>query len=574
MTRAMLRRFASMGVFGMVLVFSAGLGAGKATGQSAGGGAVTASATRPARGASTRPAAAAPAGALLLWAWVDAPDANAANAAARQLVTAGADVDSAVAWLRAGRPGRKVAKRDSPWETFQVRGADGKKRTHVLRVPASFDGYDQRHPLVVELHGGVSYPKPRPTEQMRETDYAFGGGLMDKAFYLQPKGTSQAMWFDPVGSDNVLKGIREVCRRYPIDTNRIYLGGFSDGGHGAYYFSAAHPTPFAGFLPLNGFPLLAQSKGLQMHLRNMTNKPMYVVATGKDFYPLNVIQATVDMLKKLGAPLEYRLYKQMPHAPLYLTEDNELPRITRWLKRTVREPYPRELVWETADLQRLAGLHWLRIERIGQVGNNHPFPDVNATAGGGRVRLGIHVDADFQGKGVRVERLAETYIAKAIGIRPGDVIVGIDAKPIATREDLQKILAGKSHDDPIRVTVARRGGKSLTLIGRFPPDNRRRAFPRSQPYGSIRARRSGNRFDVRVQNVEVFKLLLGPEMVNFAEPVTVTVNGETVFEKKVTPSLATALRWARRLADPAQVYTAELSIEVPPAEPTADRFED
>ncbi len=86
-------------------------------------------------------------------------------------------------------------------------------------------------------------------------------------------------------------------------------------------------------------------------------------------------------------------------------------------------------------------------------------------------------------------------------------------------------------------------------------------FPAVMP-AVVRAERDGNRFTVEATAVAGFSLLLSPEEVDFSQPVTVSVNGETVYEDLVEQSAETLLRWARDNLDRQALITAELNISL------------
>jgi predicted esterase len=501
------------------------------------------------------------AGRVLFWQWVDAADSQAA-VLQRQLLSERPSVQQICEWLRRGRPAQPVEDRDTPWENVSVTGIDGKERTSLLRVPDSFTSWERRHPLIVELHGGVAYPTPRPIAEMRETEYSIVGGMVDEAFYLQPRGTREALWFNEVGSDNVRRAIREVFRHYPIDPNRVYLGGFSDGGHGAYYFAVTCPDQFAGIIPLNGSPLAAQLGGDQIHLGNAANVPLYIVNTGRDqLLPPRLVEPLVELMRKSGVDLKYTLYENLPHAPLYMKR--EIVKITDWMDAHVRTPYPNRLVWDTPDTERWPGIYWLRVNGIGSAGNDHPIPDVNLAGSTGRVRLGIQADMNWNGKGVRIDSVVDGSLAERMGLKANDVIIDADRAAIQALEPLRRVLAGKSPGDGIQLGIEREGdSENVTMEGRFSTPKARPVFKRDRPYASVRATYGENHFKVEARQVEAFTLALSPDMVDFAEPVIVSVNGSVVFEDQVEPSVESALRWARRYADPRQIYTADLAIKV------------
>ena len=56
-----------------------------------------------------------------------------------------------------------------------------------------------------------------------------------------PLGQRGATWFDRVGMANVLAQLAAVKRRYNVDEDRVFLGGFSDGGSGALSWGFTTP---------------------------------------------------------------------------------------------------------------------------------------------------------------------------------------------------------------------------------------------------------------------------------------------------------------------------------------------
>lgn len=72
-----------------------------------------------------------------------------------------------------------------------------------------------------------------------------------------------------------------------------------------------------------------------------------------------------------------------------------------------------------------------------------------------------------------------------------------------------------------------------------------------------------NRLAVTTTNVSRLTLWLHPSMVDFAEPIQVTLNGEKCFDQRITPSLATLLDSFERRRDWGLVYPAKISLDVP-----------
>lgn len=95
------------------------------------------------------------------------------------------------------------------------------------------------------------------------------------------------------------------------------------------------------------------------------------------------------------------------------------------------------------------------------------------------------------------------------------------------------------------------------------PGRERALFDRSRPSGRVDVVRRGNVFEAKTRGVRDLTLLLSPDVVDFAKPVRVTVNGRIVVDKLVTKDAATLLAWAARDQDRTMLYGAELRIVVP-----------
>src|SRR5262249_53183771 len=88
-------------------------------------------------------------------------------------------------------------------------------------------------------------------------------------------------------------------------------------------------------------------------------------------------------------------------------------------------------------------------------------------------------------------------------------------------------------------------------------------YTREHASGRVDVARSGNTFEARTRGVREFTLLLSPDVVDFARPVQVVVNGRTVHSGVIRKDVAALLRWAARDNDSTMLYGAELKISVP-----------
>ncbi len=72
----------------------------------------------------------------------------------------------------------------------------------------------------------------------------------------------------------------------------------------------------------------------------------------------------------------------------------------------------------------------------------------------------------------------------------------------------------------------------------------------------------GNLIEVTTTNVSRFTLWLHPEMIDFSKKVRVKVNGELLLEKRIVPSLTTALQSFERRQDWGLIYPAKITLNV------------
>jgi predicted peptidase len=120
-----------------------------------------------------------------------------------------------------------------------------------------------RHPLVVWLHGGGEggllpdhyYDNETPLRANRgalgfatpEAQAIFGG-----AYVVAPQSTSYWIEDGPRFAPLIREIIGDLARRYPIDRERIYVAGCSNGGYMTMEMTSLYPHLFAAAVPICG----------------------------------------------------------------------------------------------------------------------------------------------------------------------------------------------------------------------------------------------------------------------------------------------------------------------------------
>jgi PDZ domain-containing protein len=473
-------------------------------------------------------------------------------AASNRIAASGAGFDEAFRRLRAGR----VYSRDVPRGVVQGSyRSGGVEYFYTLEVPDSYDPA-KKYQVRVQLHGGVgrieTSAPPRP---------GAGGRLAGaEQIYVMPYAWRDAPWWSRRQIDNLRAILDRVKRSYNVDENRVVLSGISDGGTGVYYAAMRDTTPFASFLPLNGFIMVlrnetAESDG-DLFPNNLVGKPLFVVNGGRDpLYPASVVEPFVDHLKKGGVALEYRPQPDAGHDTSWWPDVKDS--FEGFVTAHPRTPLPDTLSWESGTVPSRA--HWLVIDRLGPGRADDPtLPDVNARATPPAPEFGIRA------VGTGINRVLNGSNAQQIGLRSGDIVAAINNQPANDGMDVAGMLAEFPPGRPLLLTV-RRGDQAIRLTGRYAPTviagEASMMFPPAAPSGRVDLARTGNRVEARTRGVASFTLLLSPDQFDFSRPLTVVVNGRTVFEGAVQKSVTTLLTWAARDNDRTMLFAAELAVD-------------
>lgn len=121
---------------------------------------------------------------------------------------------------------------------------------YVTYLPKEYDA-SKTYPLVLFLHG--------VGECGEDLDRACSHGYMK---HVREKGAEYPFIFVapqcPTGkywgcyTESLLAFLDDICKRYPIDIDRVYLTGLSMGGTGTWMLAMAAPERFAAIAPICG----------------------------------------------------------------------------------------------------------------------------------------------------------------------------------------------------------------------------------------------------------------------------------------------------------------------------------
>jgi len=133
---------------------------------------------------------------------------------------------------------------------------DGGVETYMLALPpgygrkeregeraAAAESKEKSWPLLVILHGHRWYAPFQGRIRSRERS--------SEAIVIAPHGKGSIDYMGP-SEVETLAAIEDVCRRYRVDRDRVWLSGYSMGGTGCWHLATRYPDRFAAIAPSAG----------------------------------------------------------------------------------------------------------------------------------------------------------------------------------------------------------------------------------------------------------------------------------------------------------------------------------
>lgn len=211
---------------------------------------------------------------------------------------------------------------------------------HLVQYPESYDtNSNTKYPTILALHGRGS----------NEHDLIGLAPYLPNAYlWLSPRGTfslgpDSYEWFqitqvgkpEPTRLANALKTIDhfidEIIETYPVDKEKLYLLGFSQGSIVALSHALTQPQRVTGVVAQSGY--IPHESGLQIDEAGVKNKPFLLTHGIQDpMLPVDWARRSRDTLQKLEADLEYHEFN-MGHN---VTAES-LEVISAWLEKQLRK---------------------------------------------------------------------------------------------------------------------------------------------------------------------------------------------------------------------------------------------
>lgn len=421
-----------------------------------------------------------------------------------------------------------IQAQEGTFNDYKYKAKDGVERPYIVYTGKDVKAKEKR-PLIVYLHGAISNPNLPNAE--RSSRRSVMNKLADAGGYyvLYVFGQKGAGWFDTVGLDMIMSELAEVKRTYPIDENKVFLGGFSDGASGTMYIASTHGTPFAGYIALNGSISVGATQGTSpIYLENINHKPMYVVNTLSDFlYPVKMMQPTIDKMRTYHNSIIYRT-PEGNHDPLYFPSLQS--EVRAFVDSCVRKS-PQSISFETSD-SLSNHYEWLTITAIAE---GEPAPwhkPYSMVLTNDKASLGVSPSPKHQGTGMVVGAWGKRSCLRDAGIAIGDTILKLDTVLLTDPRALFGYVGTKRAGDKFTATVLKHGVEQVYDL-QFPPAYDYEVFTKQPNSAKVQARLEGGTLHLQTSRVKTLAIDLDRlPWVKRPKRLTILCDGKTIIVKK------------------------------------------
>ena len=215
--------------------------------------------------------------------------------------------------------------------------------TYYVQLPPEYNP-QRRYPMIVSLHG-IGHDPTMQIEWWAGEHRAQGGppgrkGQAGRYGYIviAPAWTvehQKEYEYSAREHAVVLGCVRDACRRFAVDTDRVFLSGHMEGGDAAWDIGVSHPDLWAGVIPISA----EAKKTCIFYTENARHVPFYVVLGELDGGRIGRDARVLDRYLKNGYNTTVVEYLGRGHEHFL---DEQLP-LFDWMNRCKRSfPLPRE----------------------------------------------------------------------------------------------------------------------------------------------------------------------------------------------------------------------------------------
>lgn len=172
-------------------------------------------------------------------------------------------------------------------------------------VPTSASTANKR-PLIMRLHGGAS----AVSNAYKNTGCLVSPGLASLDAYIVSPNSDGQLWF---ANQNVIQvqALVDLVQTYlNVDTNKVAVMGYSDGGNGSWFFSQFYPNLFSAAIPMASSYAVTSQSGVTHQFAD----PIYAIhGSNDDLFLLATTQGYIDETVGVGSDVTFVIADGLIH---------------------------------------------------------------------------------------------------------------------------------------------------------------------------------------------------------------------------------------------------------------------
>jgi pimeloyl-ACP methyl ester carboxylesterase len=239
------------------------------------------------------------------------------------------------------------------YELAVLEGSTDPPVHYLVQLPPEYDPH-RRYPAIVTLHGAgttaenqIDWWAGAPEKAGARAGQASRHGYI----VIAPDWTlDHQRDYRYSGREHaaVLDSLRDACRRFSIDGDRVFLSGHSIGGDAAWDIALAHPDFWAGAIPI----VATADRYIRLYWENAKPLPCYFVCGELDGNKMTLNAPDLDRYLKRGYNCTVTEFLGRGHEDF----SDEIQRLFDWMGRFHRDFFPRDFTCST--MRRFDNYFW------------------------------------------------------------------------------------------------------------------------------------------------------------------------------------------------------------------------
>lgn len=223
---------------------------------------------------------------------------------------------------------------------LSVNGLPGEAPTiYYVQLPPEYDPH-RPYRTIVTLHGAGTTPRQQidwwagavgPNGQRLGQASHYGYIVIAPAW---AKEGQRDYFYSAPEHAAVLNSLRDACRRFSIDTDRVFITGHSMGGDAAWDLATSHPDLWAGVIPV----VARADMYVSLLWQNMERVPFYLV--GGEFDGDKTKHNASDLDRYLTHNYNATVVEYLGRGHEHFSD--EILRLFDWMNRLQRNFFPKE----------------------------------------------------------------------------------------------------------------------------------------------------------------------------------------------------------------------------------------